>query len=138
MDRETGSIRSELFFIPEHVLPEEYYTTNNKETSFEIVAFKPYRMERDEKGAWVQKVRSIIAANPRPRKNGHRPYRINEDLLEADDVEYPTITPHVPPAPITGRGKYVDLMRMRHRMLFKRLMQLCAERLVRGALDSMC
>ncbi|KAJ5028130.1 hypothetical protein PSV08DRAFT_190909 [Bipolaris maydis] len=64
-----------FFFLPERVIPDEFYTTSSKEGDFSGDTFKPYWIAMDSDGAWVKAVYEIIQRTPEPRLPGKRPHR---------------------------------------------------------------
>ncbi|KAJ5056972.1 hypothetical protein J3E74DRAFT_409674 [Bipolaris maydis] len=83
-----------FFFLPERVIPDEFYLTQAKEADFSRSEFMPYWVEMDMAGLWVKRVFDIIQATPHPRQSAKRPSR----PLEATEKPA-TIQSHLPLQP---------------------------------------
>lgn len=143
--------RIECFFLPEQVIPDEFYTTLSDETSFEIPTFmrcaladvegrKGFRIHMDEDGRWVDHIRAIIKAYPQPRKPGERPSR-NLDIILLEDNGNDDEDEHEEQSSLTisgikemsdkaqhGRQGYVRTMTAFHRRFFYKILAQCARR----------
>ncbi|USP75476.1 uncharacterized protein yc1106_02750 [Curvularia clavata] len=78
---------TQFFFLPESVLPDEFYTTEAKDASFDREDFKPYRIALDDSGDWVKEVYNIIQTTPNPRQIHHRPRRRSQNLFKKSEDE---------------------------------------------------
>jgi hypothetical protein len=65
----------DFYFLPEIVIPDDFYRSMAIDADFRLESFDPYRLKMDRDGNWVQKVYNIIVATPNPRKPGIRPSR---------------------------------------------------------------
>lgn len=66
---------TKFFFLPERVIPDEFYTTLAKDGDFTLDAFKPYWITMDPRSEWVRSVYDIIQSTPEPRLPEGRPTR---------------------------------------------------------------
>lgn len=122
------SFHIECFFIPEHVIPDELYTTHDVLADFEAIpAFTKYRFIMDTSGKWLDHVLKIIDDNPQPRMKTQRPRRQNTDftsVVEADDL---LELGSVPDAPCMTNARALEVMSAkRKRQFFFHIMQQCA------------
>lgn len=135
--RPNPSPHFEFFFLPEEVIPDEFYSTSEKEMSFELEAFynskmgnaagrRGYRIEMDEAGKWVEHVRCIIEAHPTPRSARQRPVRAGAVKEEITIEHASTKLPLEPVAP--GRREHAAAMQDFHRRFFYKIMARCAHR----------
>ncbi|KAL1599743.1 hypothetical protein SLS60_007547 [Paraconiothyrium brasiliense] len=76
-----------FFFLPEKVLPDRFYTTQNVKDSFTDAAFADYWLRMDPEGNWVKDVYAIMQANPEPRRPGDRPLRVTPSKRDEDEDE---------------------------------------------------
>ena len=118
-----------FFFLPERVLPDEFYTTEELEGDFTREEFQDYWVEMDEDGLWVQYILDIIARNPEPHQVAPRPVRVIQD---PESHGHPT-TLHstlsqTGDRPSQGRRDHTRMMARGHRQLFSALMEQCAQR----------
>jgi hypothetical protein len=93
------------------VLPEEFYVTETKESSFDRAEFKPYWIHMDQSGQWAKRVYEIIQQTRCPRLEGTRPSRQH---IAADKI----------PRPAPNLGKF----RRFYEDLFYTVMTQCATR----------
>ena len=118
-----------FFFLPERVLPDEFYVTAELEGDFTREAFQEYRVEMDEGGLWVQHILDIIARNAEPRQVAPRPLRSTYD---PESHRHPTTLNSTPSQtgdrPSQGRRDHARMMARGHRQLFSALMEQCAQR----------
>lgn len=137
--------RVEFFFLPERILPDEFYTTDAKEVDFDLPEFlkadsihtdkegrRGYKIHMDEEGRWVEHVMDIIAENSRPRKAGERPMRqCIGDVTAAAEPEAAKANAALPAKLVkSGHGNYRQIMDTRHRQFFREVMMRCAHRFV--------
>lgn len=127
----------EFFFLPEEVIPDEFYSTLEKEMSFELEVFykskmgdaagrRGYRIEMDEAGEWVQHVRCIVEAHPTPRSARQRPVRpaaVTEEIA----IEHPSWKRQLEPA-APGRREHAAAIEDFHRRFFYKILARCAHR----------
>jgi hypothetical protein len=112
-----------MYCIPERHIPDHFYTTNDIETSFEVPAFRPFRVPMDKDGRWMGRVFEIMNGEPQPRKPGNRPQR---------DVKLNTATSLVIRKALNDMPKEVQLRRdvlsRFHQRFFYTIMARCAAR----------
>ena len=124
--------RTEMLFLPERVIPDEFYTSEEKEMDFSAYPeFANYRIPMDGERHWVQRIRSIIEANQTPRADGDRPLRSAQDLsTEADRAPKKPAgeTGEMGGTGETGQREYKAIMELTHRRFFYRIMAQCAKR----------
>jgi hypothetical protein len=73
-----------IFFFPEKVVPDHFYTSLDRYVDFNVEEFLPYRIELDDCMQWVHKMQEIIKNNPQPRKDrSHIPPR---PLVKEQDI----------------------------------------------------
>lgn len=130
-----GTPYAEFYFIPEKVIPDEFYQSQEIEVTFNRQEFLPYLilMDNDGHGLWVQRMWEIIQQNPEPRRNSSRPIRstsisdLSADLepeksLEvAEDESEEGEDPH-------ARHQYAMVTAHRHRQFFDTITKQCAIR----------
>ena len=118
-----------FFFLPERVLPDEFYATEELDGDFTREGFQDYRVEMDEGGLWVQRILDIIARHPEPRQVAPRPSRVIHDQ---ESPQHPTTLPSTPSQtgdrPSQGRRDHARMMARGHCQLFSALMEQCAQR----------
>ena len=115
-----------FFFLPERVIPNEFYATEELEGDFTREAFQDYRVEMDEGGLWVQHLLDIIARNTEPRQVAPRPIR---STYTQESHKHPTTRPsQTGDQPSQGRRDHARMMAQGHRQLFSALMEQCAQR----------
>ncbi len=118
-----------FFFLPERVIPDEFYETEELEGDFTRDAFQDYRVEMDEGGRWVQRILDIIARNAAPRQAAPRPSRSIYD--QESDIQPTTLNFEPSEAvdePSQGRRDHARMMAYGHRQFFGALMEQCAKR----------
>ena len=117
-----------FFFIPERELPDEFFTSTEKEANFELYPhFQKYKIIMDEDGDWLQAVARVMKDNPHPRKKGDRPARPRHED-QSPDIATAEVMPSARSNVILGRAEYKEVLIQTHRRLFYRLMARCAER----------
>lgn len=123
-----GSERSEFFLLPERILPDEFYTTLEKEVSFDRAEFRQYRIPMDSDREWLKAVVGIIEGNPHPRLDGHRPLRRKPpcSALPTRSVEDKAVPSR--PSEKKGRREYKSEVQRAQRQFFYTLMTECAQR----------
>ncbi|KAH0175060.1 hypothetical protein KCU67_g434, partial [Aureobasidium melanogenum] len=117
---------TELFFLPEFVLPDTFYTTLELEADFELPAFSRYRMPKDENGKWLERIIEIMLGSP-PRKDS-RPVRDENMKVEdtpRDLFEELNIQDRLPGH---GRTLYREITMHGIREFFDNIMLQCATR----------
>jgi hypothetical protein len=105
---------TKLFFLPERVIPDEFYNTCSKEADFSRAELRPYWVVMDMGGEWVHKVVDIIKATPEPRRSDPRPHRTTEMLGQ----------PKPPSSLPLPDLHHVEVF---HRRFFYTIMSRCAE-----------
>lgn len=121
----------ELFFLPEKIIPDEFYTTMTIAESFERSEFTPYRIVMDAEGGWVQKICDIVMSTPQPRKPGTRPQRKVRSApdAEAEDSTAESYVVSIASKPEDhGRHTYSQIMTHCQRQCFDGVMEVCARR----------
>ena len=114
------------FFIPERVLPDEFYTTLDVVADFELPIFRDYRIRMDASSEWIVRIREIIDANPEPRKHS-RPIRVDPRSAPVPDEDVEPLQPAAIPSQ-AGRHGYAQSMSRAHCRLFYGIMGECARR----------
>jgi len=123
-----------LLFIPECRIPEEFYTTQDKEADFG--RFQAYGMFMDAEGRWVEQIARIIEQHPAPRlessrrmrANGFTSYlskKVNERLAELLAIQAPLRTTPSPPLAALSSRRTPETFQKR---LYNGLMKQCALR----------
>ncbi|KAK5703512.1 hypothetical protein LTR17_022024 [Elasticomyces elasticus] len=126
----SASDRKIFFFIPECALPDEMYTTLQRDVSFERPEFKEFCIAMDDDGEWVGKIERLLQRYPQPRKDGERPLRVSTvsaALLETTQLD--VALPQSANAAISkGTRDYVEALTISMRRFFDAVMIECALR----------
>lgn len=135
-DSEVVGEERELFFLPERVIPDAFYTTLAREMSFELEEFQIYRINM-ERPDWACRIHAIIQAdidaNLSPRKAVRRPFRDMEaaarhsakpHLIERRFLQDIPLTMD----PVPGLAE-PDELHWFHKRLFRDVMNWCADSL---------
>ena len=117
-----------FYFLPESVLPDEFFLTTEKETSFARLEFAPYRISKDDDGDWVDQVRSIIIANRLPRRPGERPMRLEAPANEVASTEGQTLPLIIPDVQPKGPREYQHQLTQSLNRFYDMAMSVCAAR----------
>jgi len=62
-----------MLFLPERLVPDEFFTTLCQTVSFNRTEFKEFFIYMDPLGDWILRVHEIIRGNPLPRSTHLRP-----------------------------------------------------------------
>ncbi|GAB7356119.1 hypothetical protein MBLNU459_g6719t1 [Dothideomycetes sp. NU459] len=116
----------EFLFIPERELPDVFYSSLEKDMSFEGI-HKRYRVHMDEEGRWVFRVKQIIETCPHPRKPGDRPARAPYKTADATSAVTRLGAPTVKKA--HGYRDFAQLMTTGQRQFFSQAMEYFAARM---------
>ena len=144
---------TQFFFLPEYEIPDSFYTSANKEESFDLPIFKKYLIHMDDDGGWVRRMWEVIHANPLPRRAGPRPTPsttalnarsttqvITDSAVQSTATLNATSTTQTNldsatrssgPAPLQagkvhGRHTYSEIIATSHVRLYKNIMRRCA------------
>lgn len=126
--------RREFFFLPERVLPDCFYTTKSVEDTFERADFRPYRILRDNKGQWIEKVLSIIRDTPNPRSSTTRPTRsaTSQSITDGNTLDaviaMNSLKPQKSSVKKFGKQLYTEVLKNRHQYFFDHITAQCAHR----------
>lgn len=128
-----SSSYTQFFFLPESVLPNSFYSDQEREVSFERDEFRPFRVHLDNTGRWIDRILEIIRQHPSPRQTAARPIRSTAE----DPIKQPELT--VQPAKQTQpasaqtkkRKEYSQLVQEKHRIFYRRIMDECCRRSVK-------
>ncbi len=137
---------TQFFFLPESVLPDSFYMTEQREASFEREEFKSFRIDMDTEGGWIDRVLEIIQEYPLPRQTVSRPIRwvdkidvkeqepiIQPGALKQSNLEIPFGTQPVKETlstlvEATVSKNYTRIMVRKHRDFYRRIMDECCQR----------
>lgn len=144
---------TQFFFLPEYEIPDSFYTSANKEESFDLPNFKKYLIRMDDDGGWVWRMWEVVRANPLPRRAGARPIPsastvnprstmpgiIDSAVQSTSTLNATSTTQTIPdsatrssdPAPLQagnvhGRHTYSKIIATRHAQLYENIMRRCA------------
>ncbi|KAI7554888.1 hypothetical protein KC331_g235 [Hortaea werneckii] len=115
----------EVLFLPEKILPDEFYTTTGKEANFEREEFLPYRFMMDTGGSWLDRVRRIVAGSHPPRRPGQRPVR-ERPIPPPSSLGEPERV--LATGSGSGRQRYRQALEESMRHFFHSMMSACASR----------
>lgn len=123
-----GLHRNEVYFLPERVLPDDFFSSIEKDVSFDRPDFQEYRFEMKEDGAWVDDVVRIIQSNPKPRAEHERPWRKLSALSKAPVASQTTVPQPTMARKGKGRREYAEILQHSMRKFFYNMMDACARR----------
>jgi hypothetical protein len=75
--------RDEFLFFPERIMPDSFSTSSSLTADFDTAPWNErdetgtakYRSRKDSRGSWVEKMCTIMQAEPQPRRQTQRPRR---------------------------------------------------------------
>ncbi|KAI7161137.1 hypothetical protein KC349_g3000 [Hortaea werneckii] len=118
-----------FFFIPECELPDDFYTTREKEGDFEPFRERFY-IDMSDDLAWVDQMYQMILAYPQPRRRESRPVRrpATSDEVDPDGllVELPQDKGGRPDPTTHARHRYARTLNQCQQQFFDRIMTQCA------------
>ncbi|KAG8532802.1 uncharacterized protein KY384_002680 [Bacidia gigantensis] len=116
------------YFLPECVIPDDFYTTLEKEVSFDIPKFQAYRIVMDNEGHWASRILQVILQNQEPRQVSPRPTRIIEATASSNLEHCEELQPILQTRNTlsSGRGRYASVMTQQHNQFFWEILMQCA------------
>lgn len=116
-----------VYFLPERLLPDSFYTGTEKFASFDRPEFAEHRFVMDDDDQWIVTLVQLIGQNPHPRRLAERPMRKEAPRQNPAAMAIPTQVQEQPKA--RGRREYRDTLVRAYRQFFDTYQSLCAQRM---------